>query len=93
MRTISLFAILIVILLLSTSCSINRPISATSNPLGSKVGVFTQFGLLGFPPVATPQAAIITAARNGNISKISTIDYNASYYIFFTRYDTIVTGE
>ncbi|MDD4309695.1 MAG: TRL domain-containing protein [Candidatus Cloacimonetes bacterium] len=91
LRVMVLLAVLIVMLL--SACTINRPVCATSNPLGQKVGVYTQTGILYFPPMANTNAAIAKAAANGGITKISTVDYNTTWMIFIMKYETIVTGE
>ncbi len=91
LRSIIVTALLLMLLL--SSCTINRPICATSNPLGQKVGIYTQTGILGFPPPMNKEAAIVKAARNGGITKISTVDYNSTWMIFTIKYETIVTGD
>lgn len=93
MKPIHLMLVVLVILLLISACTINRPISATSNPLGQKVGVYTQTSLFGFPPIANKDAAIAKAAYNGGITKISTVDYNTTWMLFVVKYETIVTGD
>ncbi|MCK9335651.1 MAG: TRL domain-containing protein [Candidatus Cloacimonetes bacterium] len=90
-RILVIAAMLLVLLL--SACTINRPVSATSNPLGQKVGVYTQTGFLGFPPPANNVAATAKAAQNGGITKISTVDQNTTWMFFIIKYQTIVTGE
>jgi hypothetical protein len=75
------------------ACSINQPVCATSNPLGSKVGYYSQSSILGFPPLASRAAAVAEAARDGGITKISTVNYNITWMIFIVKYETVVTGE
>ncbi len=93
MKLLSRLAVVLVIIILLSSCTFNRPVAATSNPLGAKVGTYTQTGFLGFPPRANNDAAIAKAARNGGITRISTVDHNTTWMIFFVKYETIVTGE
>jgi hypothetical protein len=93
MKTKVLILSALVLILLLSACSINRPISATSNPVGTKVGVYTQVGYLGFPPMMDKSAATAKAAENGGIKKISTVDYNMTWLIFMVKYETIVTGD
>jgi hypothetical protein len=93
MKTKLLFAVLLVAFLMVTACTMNYPVCATSNPVGTKIGVYTQTCLLGFPPAYNKTAAIAQAAKNGGITKISTVDYKASWMVFVIKYDTIVTGE
>ena len=46
------------------------------------------------PFVVQPDASIKTAAKNGGISKISTVDVkNTSYLGIVNQVETIVTGE
>lgn len=80
-------------LLIMSACTLNRPICATSNPLGSKVGVYTQKSILFFAPICNTDAAIQKAAANGGITKISTVDHNITFFLFFSEYRTIVNGE
>lgn len=79
--------------LLLSACSINQPVCATSNPLGAKTGTFTQTSFLMFPPSQSKEAAIAAAAKNGGITRISTVDYIVTWKIIFVDYTTVVTGE
>lgn len=91
---IKVFAcVILVAVLLISACTINRPVCATSNPLGTKVGTYTQTGFLGFPPTMNKDAAILKAAENGGITKISTVDFRTTWMIFTIKYETIVTGQ
>lgn len=85
--------VILLAIILVSACSMNRPVCATSNPLGTKVGTYTQTSFLGFPPMANKDAAIAKAAANGGITKISTVDYRMTWMIFTIKYETIVTGE
>lgn len=84
-----IFLLLSIVIILS-ACSLNRPVCATEQALGSKTGTFTQKAYLGYPPEETDAAAIQQAAKNGGITKISTVDYVITYYFFMTKYETIV---
>ena len=76
-----------------TSCSITRPLTATSNPVGPKTGRSKSATVLGLIVVKS-DGSVTTAAKNGHISKISTIDVRSSNYLFlYQTYETIVTGE
>lgn len=76
-----------------SACSITMPVAATSNPVGSKTGkqkatVF--LGILAF----NQDASIMSAAKNGGISKISTVDMKSGNILGLVyTYETIVTGE
>ncbi len=75
------------------SCSVTVPVAATSNPIGSKVGSSSTTCILGFF-VDGGDASIQTAAKKGGISKVSTVDFKSSNYLFIVgMYETIVTGE
>ena len=73
-------------------CTMNLPVSATSNPVGSKVGVADGFAIVG---VFTffGDASIQNAAKNGGITKISTVDFKVTNYWVYQSYECIVTGE
>ncbi|HHV37444.1 MAG TPA: protein trl (tRNA-associated locus protein) [Candidatus Cloacimonetes bacterium] len=92
MRRIVLLSVMVVLMLVS-ACTMNRPVAATSNPIGEKVGVFTQTSWFGFPPAKNNKAAIVEAARNAGITEISTVDHNTTWIIFVMKYETIVTGN
>ncbi len=89
---VTIIIVLFAVLLLS-ACSFNLPVSATSNPIGAKKGTFVQTGYLGFPPPMSNKAAVYEAAKNGGITKISTVDQNITWLLVMTKYETIVTGE
>ena len=76
-----------------SSCALTLPVTATSNPVGSKVGVAKAtgyFGILFFDQDASIQAA----AKNGGITKISTVDLKQTSVLgVVVTYEAIVTGE
>ncbi len=74
---------------LVTSC-MTVPVAATSNPVGSKVGEAVCVAPLNIP---FGGGGIQSAAKNGGISKVSTVDLKVQQYIIFAIYTTIVTGE
>ncbi len=77
-----------------SSCSVTVPVTATSNPVGSKVGIAKSTQTLGFF-FDGGDLSIKSAAKNGGISKISTVDFKSSLvFLYLIRsYETIVTGE
>ncbi len=76
-----------------SSCSLTLPVNATSNPVGSKVGTASATGYLGVL-FFDADASIRTAAKNGGITKISTVDIKQSNILnLLITYETIVTGE
>ena len=75
-----------------TGCAITMPVAATSNDVGSKVGTSTATGYLG-ALFFDADASIRTAAANGGITKISTVDIKmGSLFNIITTYECIVTG-
>jgi hypothetical protein len=93
MKTRSLILLAMALLVLLAACSYNLPIGATTNPLGTKVGTYSQIGYLGFPPMMSKEAAVLAAAKQGGITRISSVNYNVNWMIFMTKYETVVTGE
>ena len=78
---------------LLSSCALTLPVGATSNTIGKKVGTATATGFLGVL-FFNADASIQTAAKNGGITKISTVDLkNTSILGLIVTYETIVTGE
>ena len=76
-----------------SSCALTLPVNATSNAVGSKVGRAQAngfFTVLFF----NQDASIQRAAKNGGITKISTVDLKATNILgIITNFETIVTGE
>lgn len=81
------------LVLMLASCSITLPVTATDNAVGSRVGTAKAtgfFGILFF----NADASIRTAAKNGGITKISTVDIKHTNVLnIIVTYETIVTGE
>lgn len=78
--------------LLLASCTSIVPVCATSNTVGAKVGQASGTYLFGALPL-NADTSIATAAKNGGISKISTVDQKVFIGPFTTTVTTIVTGE
>lgn len=74
------------------SCSATYPGIATSNPIGSKTGVAERKIYLGLAFGHT-DLGVATAAKNGNITKIATVDVCVRGGLFSTTYKVVVTGE
>jgi len=75
------------------ACSLTLPVAATSNPVGNKVGMAKATGFLGMF-FFDADASIKTAAKNGGITKISTVDIKSSSLLgIIVSFETIVTGE
>lgn len=90
---IKLLLAAVVTAVMLASCSVVLPVNATSNSVGSKVGTATAtgyFSVLFF----NQDASIQKAAKNGGITKISTVDIKYGNILgIIVTYETIVTGE
>lgn len=75
------------------SCATTLPVAATSNPLGSKIGEASATYLFGWLPLGSTDIGIYAAAKNGGITKISTVDRKITPLFFITTYSTVVSGE
>ena len=80
-------------LLVLVGCTTVNPVGATSNPVGSKVGESSATFLFGGIPLGRGDVSIQTAAQNGGISSISTVDQKVVNFYFMTKVSTIVTGD
>jgi len=71
---------------------VSGPITATSSERGSKVGVAEATSILGL--IATGDASIAAAARNGGIMQIRTVDYDSTNILgLYATFTTRVTGD
>lgn len=85
-------AMLIAVVMMS-SCALTLPVNATGNAVGSKVGTAKATGYLSFL-FFDQDASIKTAAKNGGITKISTVDLKRTSILgIIVTYEAIVTGE
>ncbi len=93
MRKVKTFFALLAVVAMMSSCSLTLPVTATSNPVGTRVGTATATGFLGIL-FFNADASIRTAAKNGGITKISTVDIKQGNVLnLIVTYETIVTGE
>jgi len=93
MKKLKIVLSMFAIAALASSCSLTMPVNATSNTIGSKVGTAKATGYLGFL-FFNADASIKSAAKNGGISKISTVDIKTTSLLnLIVTYETIVTGE
>ena len=93
MRKVKTFFALLAVVAMMSSCSLTLPVTATSNPVGNKVGTAKATGYLGIL-FFNADASIRTAAKNGGITKISTVDIKQGNVLnLIVTYETIVTGE
>lgn len=86
------FLVIMCFMFAAVGCSTYAPINATSNPLGAKKGEASSLYIFGFIPTGG-ENTISAAAKEGNITKISTVDSKSTWYVFATEHRTIVTGE
>ncbi len=80
--------------MLFSCATITTPVSATSNTMGSKVGVAEGTTILNFFGGDTG-TSIQAAAANGGITEISSVDfsYNPGILGIVQKYTCTVTGE
>lgn len=90
-RKATMFICTLAIVLLS-SCSVMLPISASGKVGGTKTGSATATNIFGFWIDA--DASIATAAKNGGITHVSTVDTKVTNYLWvFRTVETIVVGD
>ena len=82
--------ILLFSLVLLYSCS--HPITATSNKVGEAKGVACTKNIMFIIPLSLDNS-IYTAAKNGDIEKISTVDSKSFYTGIYNQNCTIVRGH
>lgn len=90
MKKIAIIALTVISLALY-SCSVSIPLAATNNKIEKK-GIATRtiwFGLA----FGHTDVGIEAAAKNGNITKVATVDYNVKAGLFRKTYTTTVQGE
>ena len=72
--------------------NMNYPVTATASEQGSKTGEASATSILGI--VATGDASVAEAAKNGGITKVKTVDVKAKNILgVYAKYTVIVTGE
>lgn len=74
--------------LMLSSCTIYHQVTVTNNAVGTKTGVAKGSN---FSPDLDVTAE--KACKNGNITKIGTMETKATQILFFVKYKTVVTGE
>ena len=83
---------LLIVSLNACSVTTRFPAMVTDNPAGEKEGRAT-VKVIGNVFVLGGDLSIRTAAENGGITKISTVDYEVKSGLFVSKHTTIVTGE
>jgi hypothetical protein len=89
LKSILPVALLAVVL---SSCAISMPMMVTDNA-NEKEGVAEYSVILGFIYPMNADASLETAAKNGGITKICSVDYVIEGKLFKKTYKTIVTGN
>ena len=93
MKRIATFLAAAVIGAFMVACSITLPVTTTGNTVGSKVGTSSGSCYLSALCFGV-DASIKSAAKNGNIKKISTVDLKRKDVLgLITTFETQVTGE
>ena len=93
MKKIIFTVCIALIIAMFVGCTTISPITATSNELGTKVGTSTAAFIFGLIPISD-EYSIQAAAKEGGITKISTVDLKSFNYLgIYSGYTTIVTGE
>lgn len=71
---------------------VDYPVTATAAEQGSKTGEASATSILGI--IATGNASVAEAAKNGGITKVKTVDVKATNIIgLYAKYTVVVTGE
>ncbi len=76
----------------AVSCASTRPITATSNAVGNKVGVAKSTKVLNLFG-GKDDVGINTAAKNAGITRISHVDAFTKNYVLWSIYGVRVYGE
>jgi hypothetical protein len=93
-KKIAILAVTAAIAALAACSSITSPLAATANPVGSKIGEAKVSLLFGTIPIKKNQdGGVYAAAKNGGITRISTVDVKTRNWIIGITRTTIVTGE
>ncbi len=87
------FLSLLAVVAFFASCSYTRPAGLTQNAVGDKVGMSSGTCYLTLFCFGADWS-LRTAAQNGGIKKIATVDYKQSNVLgIIITHETIVTGE
>ena len=80
--TLKAVAAVVICALVSSCVTISNPVTATTNPLGSKCGVTKSTVYLGLWSSKGAENGIDQAAKNAGITKISHVDSYVKSYFF-----------
>ena len=94
-RTLKALAAVAVCSLMTSCATISNPVTATTNPLGSKCGVAKSTIYLGLWSSKGEENGIDKAAKSAGITKISHVDSYSKYYLggLVIKQTTKVYGE
>ena len=94
-RTFKTLVTIIVCSMIASCATISTPVTATTNPVGSKCGVAESKIYLGLWSSNGEQNGIDQAAKSAGITKISHVDSYTKNYFFgvFVKQITKVYGE
>lgn len=92
-KLFKIVTIFVVLTAMFSCATVNTPVAATSNPVGELVGQSS--GIVWFNILGTVDAGIKTAAQNGGITEISTVDFEYKTLMLGlgTKYTCTVTGK
>ena len=80
--TLKALAVVAVSAMVSSCATISNPVTATTNPLGSKCGVAKSTVYLGLWSSKGEESGIAKAAKAAGITKISHVDtYQKNYFL------------
>ncbi|MDR1099285.1 MAG: TRL-like family protein [Treponema sp.] len=96
MKKICFVVLALALMSLAACSSITTPVMITDNPVGSKTGEVTAtvsyIPLIGYV-VTSGDSSLSSAAANGGITRIATVERRVETTPFSTKITTIVTGE
>ena len=93
MRKLKMFAVAFVAAVMLSGCALTLPVNATGLTIGEKVGTAKATGYFG-SLFFNADASIQSAAKNGGITRISTVDLKVTSLLgIIVTFETIVTGQ
>jgi hypothetical protein len=92
MKKLVLAILALVIFSLAACSTITTPVAITDNPVGPKTGEATAVYLFGYLPTQGDKS-LSTAAANGGVTKIATVEQRVQWTPIQTKVTTIVTGN
>jgi hypothetical protein len=71
-----------------SSCTVMHTVTVTNNNVGTKTGVAKGWNFSKDLDITAEKAC-----KNGNISKIGTMEFTAKSFLILMKYETVITGE